>query len=161
MTSLVSGAGSIGPNSATEVQPESRGQGIGGSADRRIPGGVDDRHSDSGPGQAIGPSRRAGAGDETGRGPEQERVIGDEQVDRVLNCRASNPVGDLVANRQPHDFRGRVADLESVGVPRRRLVTRGPRIQLGEHGSHGRHSESMVPRTRPCLTRGDSPLLAA
>lgn len=104
------------------AEVEQVGKGIGGPARRGIEVGVGHRQTHSGAYQPVRPRLRRPTREYPVGGLEEQRVIGDQQIDgRGLDSR-DHFLGDLMAHTHHRHLGGRVTELQTHWVPRCRVA---------------------------------------
>ena len=83
VTTLTCSAVATGANPLHVGEPEGVGHRVGHPAGHRVEVAVRDDDGDAGTQQASGAARRTAVGHEPSRRAEQQRVIGDDDVDRI------------------------------------------------------------------------------
>jgi hypothetical protein len=113
------------------------GQRVGRASRRHVEAGVHRGDGDPGARKAQRASPRIRPRDQATQGPEQQRVVGDQQVDGLAFEPRHHRLVHLVAHGGPAQRGRRVAELESDRIPRRSLGVGGPLRQSREQVAYG------------------------
>lgn len=126
----------------------SGGESVGRSSRSGVEIGMGDDNADPGANQAIRPSFRRATCQHAIDRAEQQGVVGQEQVDRVVLQNGHHGLGYLMTDRHRCDFRRRIAEMKTDWIPESSRLGVGQVSQLVGYHLNSGHEESVLQMRR-------------